>query len=129
MRFIPRQIYRQSHLARIIPTWEADEFIDYWNERIWLPKIRGTDRQKKLVTLALTRPFFRENWKEGILMVGKSKWLRDKMRPAFSLEFFLDPDSFDKIVEGKYVDRNENKVKKTLEIKTKLVDKWDEEIL
>jgi hypothetical protein len=83
---------------------EVQEFIETWNNRIWLPKIRGTDRQYRLITQFMKRPFARDNWRESISIMAKSTWLREKMRPRLSIDWYLEPDNFDKIIEGKYVD-------------------------
>lgn len=86
---------------------EVQTFITFWNERIWLPRIRGTDRQSQAIRHALSRPCFRDNYPEAIAEVAKSKFLRgvDGKRFSLSIDWFLEPENFDKILEGKYRDR------------------------
>lgn len=81
---------------------EVKEFIDTWNKHIWLPKIKGSDRQAKLIKEALKRVFFKNNWRESFAILAKSSCLFRKYR--FQLEWFLIPDNFDKVVDEKYVD-------------------------
>ncbi len=100
MKWRQQPLFRMSASMRL----PVDEFVHHWNERLWLPKIICSDRQLKMIRMALDRPFFAEHWKEGIAAVGKSKFLRNKMKPSFRLDFFLDVDKFDKIVEGQYED-------------------------
>jgi hypothetical protein len=80
---------------------EVKEFIDTWNSHIWLPKVNGSDRQAKLVREALRRPFFKKNWRESFGILAKSPYL---LRKRFRMESFLEPDFFDKIVDGLYLD-------------------------
>lgn len=82
---------------------EVQQFIDLWNSKIWLPKIIETPRQVALIRRAFDRPFFRLHWQETIPLLARSTWLRTKMRPAFCLDFYLETDNFDKILEGKYL--------------------------
>lgn len=82
---------------------EIQQFIDHWNAKIWLPKIQTTPRQAKIIRLAFDRPFFRAHWKETFPLLARSVWLRTKMRPAFTLDWYLESDNFDKILEGKYI--------------------------
>lgn len=91
---------------QIVRRDEVQSFISFWNERIWLPPIRGTDRQCKIILSALSRPLFRDNYQEGVAELAKSKFLRgaNEKRFKLSLDWFIDPDNFDKIIEGKYRD-------------------------
>lgn len=82
---------------------EIQQFIDHWNGKIWLPKIQTTPRQARMIRNAFDRPFFRAHWKETFSILARSVWLRTKMRPAFSLDWYLQSDNFDKILEGKYI--------------------------
>lgn len=91
------------------PSYVADvkEFIDEWNSKIWLPKIIITDRQCKIIRQALTRPFFRNNWRESFKILAKSSWLVFKKKPRLNLDWYLNPDNFDKIIEGFYITEKE----------------------
>lgn len=82
---------------------EVSLFIETWNGFIWLPKIIGSDRQCAEIRKAMDRPFFQRNWRDSFAMMAKSSFLR-KLRPAFRLDWYLTPDNFDKIIEGKYLD-------------------------
>jgi len=84
---------------------EIQQFIDSWNSKIWLPKIQGTPRQATLIRRAFDRPFFRARWKDTFPLMAKSIWLRTKMRPRLSLDWYLESDNFDKIIEGFYIDQ------------------------
>jgi hypothetical protein len=52
----------------------------------------------------MERPFFRKHWRESFPNMAKSSFLFKKMRPIFRLDFYLEPDNFDKILEGYYFD-------------------------
>lgn len=81
-------------------------FIEFWNERMWLPKVRGTDRQAREIGAALRRPAFRDNYAEAIAQISRSKFLRGGAGRNFrlTLDWFLQDDNFDKVLEGKYQD-------------------------
>ena len=86
---------------------EVQVFMDTWNEKIWLPKFKCTPRQASLIKDAMMRPYFRAHWKETFALMARSTWLRTKMRPPLSIEWYLVSDNFDKIIEGKYLDQPE----------------------
>lgn len=88
---------------------EVQAFINEWNSKIWLPKIILTPRQVAMVRAAMDRPFFRAHWKETFPLLARSVWLRTKMRPAFRVDWYLESDNFDKILEGKYITEPEPK--------------------
>ena len=69
--------------ADVLPTWYV-EMVETWNEQIsaehpaWLPRIRVVN-QRDRVKLAKERykdAEFQEHWKEAMLRVLKSAWLR-----------------------------------------------------
>jgi len=102
----PLELFAQ----RLVPRHEVQDFINHWNERVWLPKIRATDRQCKEIRIALSRPVFADMYKQGVAEVAKSKFLRGAV-PGYNghkfkmtIDWFLHPDNFDKIMEGKYRD-------------------------
>lgn len=100
---------------RLVPRHEVKDFLTFWNSHIWLPKVRGTDRQCKEIRIALSRPLFADYYKEGVAEIAKSKFLRgacpghDGLKFKLDLDWFLHPDNFDKIIEGKYRDKDETK--------------------
>lgn len=79
----------------------VEEFITLWNSKLYLPKIRGTNRQVKLITRSLT-PYFLKYYTEAIECVGRSKFVRSGK--WFCLDWFLETDNMDKLLEGKYSD-------------------------
>lgn len=85
-------------------------FIGYWHSKFWLPKMRCTDRQCSEIHKALQRPMFAENYKECLDEILKSKFLKGGAGRGFkfSLDWFLVPDNFDKMLEGKYRDKEKN---------------------
>src|SRR6516225_305601 len=83
---------------------ELLDFTTKWNEHIWLPKIKGTDRQLKLIKAAMQRQYFKEHWRESFGIIAKSPFLLKYIGKWFNLEWYLEPDNFDKILEEKYVD-------------------------
>jgi hypothetical protein len=84
---------------------EVEEFITEWNSRVWLPKLTRTDRQCKEIRLAMQRPFFKTHWREAFKILARSRWLVLNMKPRFRLDWFLEPDNFDKVIEEFYVDQ------------------------
>lgn len=101
----------QPDLFDATPTYRDDvqKFITHWNELVWLPPILGTDRQAHEIREAFRRPFFKNNWQQAIKTLIDCKWLRLKKKPAFRIDFFLEADNFDKIMEGFYTDKDEDK--------------------
>lgn len=85
---------------------DVKEFMDEWNSRMWLPNIRGTDRQCRIIRTALSRPSFKGGWRDAFAEILQSKFLRGANEKKFrlTLDWFLEADNFDKIIEGKYRD-------------------------
>jgi hypothetical protein len=83
---------------------DIEDFITKWNSFVWLPKIVGSDRQAKQIRHALARPFFARNWRACFGMLAKSSFVWSKMKPRLDIDWYLIPDNFDKIMEGKYLD-------------------------
>jgi hypothetical protein len=81
---------------------EVQAFIDEWNAKIWLPKIIATPRQVSLIRDAMTKPFFRSHWKETFPIMARSPFLWSKMKPPIKIDWYLESDNFDKILEGHY---------------------------
>jgi len=80
------------------------EFLETWNQS-GLPKILVLSGGRKSKLLArLKEPFFRDNWKDAIARIAKSRFCmgeNDRKWKA-DIEFFLRPDSVAKAMEGKY---------------------------
>lgn len=85
---------------------DVKSFIEKWNSYIWLPKIVGSDRQAKMIREAMRRPFFARNWMASFEIMARSRWLIFKMRPPLRLDWYLEQDNFDKIIEGAYIDED-----------------------
>ena len=101
-----RKDVNQQDLFDSTPSYSQDvkEFFETWNSYIWLPKLRCSDLQAHAIREAMMRPFFKNHWRESFSIMSKSSWIRTKMRPKFSLGWFLVNDNFDKIVDGNYLD-------------------------
>lgn len=104
----------QFDLFDTTPTYreEVELFIQTWNSHIWLPKILGTDRQVRMIRNALSRPFFAKNWRGCFSMLAKSKFVWSKMKPPLDIDWYLKPDNFDKVMEGKYLDEKDERDKR-----------------
>lgn len=85
---------------------DVQEVIREWNARLWLPKIIGTDRQCHVIKMALSRPFFQKHWRDALAMLVKCSFLILRKRGPCDIDFFCEPDNFDKIIEGKYLDHD-----------------------
>ena len=85
------------------------QVVDAWNS---IPDVKKCQRltgpRERTLNARLGDKFFRENWRRAIELVaasdfcrggGRDKWLAD-------FEFFLNENSFTKIVEGKYANRD-----------------------
>lgn len=96
----------QPDLFDSTPSYRGDveEFIQTWNKHIWLPRMQSTPLQAREVRQAMARPYFKEHWRESFAILAKSSFVWQKMRPRFKLAWFLIPDNFDKLMEGKYLD-------------------------
>lgn len=102
----PQKEGGQFDLFDTTPTYkeEVEAFIETWNSHLWLPKVLGTDRQCRAIRNALSRPFFAKNWRGCFSMLAKSSFVWSKMKPPLDIDWYLRPDNFDKIMEGKYLD-------------------------
>lgn len=85
---------------------EVKAFVEKWNSHVWLPKIIGTDRQARMIRDAMRRPFFARNWMASFDVMARSKFLVFKMKPSIRIDWYLEPDNFDKIMEGVYLDED-----------------------
>jgi hypothetical protein len=83
---------------------EVEEFIEKWNSHIWLPKMQATPAQAKIVRNAMSRPYFKANWRKSFSVLAKSSFVWGKMRPRLNVGWYLEPENFDKLMEGKYID-------------------------
>lgn len=107
---------------------DVKEFVEKWNSYIWLPKILGTDRQARMIRQAMLRPFFKNNWRESFAIMSKCRFLLYKMRPPLRIDWYLEPDNFDKIMEGLYLDDKDKKP--TIESTTKAsINEQGEEVI
>lgn len=86
---------------------DVQEFLEFWNSKLYIPKIRGTPRQVRLIGERCRSPYFLKNYQEAVELVGKSKFLRGSKGFQISLDWFLIPDNFDKLLEGKYSDKQQ----------------------
>lgn len=100
------------------------EFLEFWNSKLYMPKIRGTPRQARLIGLRCRSPYFQKNYQEAIELVGRSKFLRGSKGFVISLDWFLIPDNFDKLLEGKYSDQPH---KNTIKPQNTFIDEYGNE--
>lgn len=91
------------------PPCPADEIVAEFNGTFGL-QCRLTPKRRKQLTTRWRDPHWREHWQEALSRAGPSKFLRGQNDRGWQidLEFFLRPDTLDKILEGKYDNRNSN---------------------
>lgn len=90
---------------------EADAIAEAWNQLPDVPRvIRLTDGRRRAIRARLSDPHFRENWRAGLAVIGRSEFCRGLVTPAngrtspwkASLEWLLKPDTLVKLLEGRY---------------------------
>jgi hypothetical protein len=93
---------------------EEDEVFEFWNSFQQLPKIMRISKERKAkMRTRLKDSFFRENWRKGIEEIPTRPFLigqNDKGWKA-DIEWFMQPDTITKIIEGKYIQSTPNKPK------------------
>lgn len=124
----PKQDDRQEELFQ--PTLslrdDVEQFLEMWNGKVWLPKLKVTPRQVSLIREAMLRPYFRSNWREVFQIMAKCPFLWSKMRPKITVDWLLISDNFDKVMEGKYLDQKTEKSDTTIRTE---INKDGEEVI
>lgn len=97
--------------------YKHSEVVDAWNEMgVPFPKVeKVTEKRKTALRNRLADPYFRENWVQALSILKGSKFARGggSQKWVADFDFFLQPDSVTKIMEGKYSDRGQTKVAST----------------
>lgn len=87
-----------------VKTSKTEPF-DHWNSIEALPKIRSlTEKRRKLLATRMRDPFFRDHWKDAADMIPGIPFLNGDNDRGWKadIDWFLQPDSVAKIIEGKY---------------------------
>lgn len=105
---------------------DVEKFLEYWQSKKWLPKLYGTDRQASLIRDAMRRTFFRVHWQDALDILLQCSFLLFKKKPPFSLDWFVQDDNFDKVMEGKFLNDKKNDIERTT--RAVLNDDGEEEI-
>jgi hypothetical protein len=84
---------------------EEEQVFEFWNSFPQLPKIMRISKERKAkMRTRLKDFFFRENWKAGIEAIPTRPFLIGQNDRGWKadIEWFMQPDSLTKIMEGKY---------------------------
>lgn len=95
-------------------TTVAEQIRRAWNKVSALPSCRAmTETRMKSLRQRLKDPWWREHWEEGIRRVGESPFCtgqaparRGQSPWRADIDWFLQPESLTKIIEGKYDDQS-----------------------
>lgn len=90
---------------------EVEDVVEAWNDQIALPKIKAVDGRMRAIKRRLRSPFFRANYRAGIATVARSKFCRGAGSEGWraNIDWFLREGTLEKVLEGKYDDRNSPK--------------------
>jgi hypothetical protein len=99
---------REEKEEKASPLALAIQVFDGWNEmaeRSGLPKclVMSDQRRRKLV-IRIGNEFFKSNWRQALKRVEQSSFCRGDSERGWkaSLDWFMQPDSVAKLMEGKY---------------------------
>lgn len=87
------------------------ELFDFWNETAFKSGLSQcliiSDQRRRKLEIRLGNEFFAVNWKSAISRIAASRFCRGENDRGWraSLDWFIQPDSVPKIMEGKYDDR------------------------
>lgn len=93
------------------PILNPGEVLDAWNEKAdnyKLPKCMVmSDKRRRYTTARLRDPFFSQNWKAALERMTSSTFCKGANDRGWvaDFDFFIQPDSVAKIMEGKYDER------------------------
>lgn len=88
---------------------QAAELMAAWNAIDGVPHVNGmTEKRQRAVAARMRDAKFRDGWREAITKVATCDFLKGGSSSGWkaSLDWFLKPDSFLKILEGAYDDGN-----------------------
>jgi hypothetical protein len=83
----------------------ADDVVAAWNAEPRLPRIRNLSEKRKRALAARSKdPFFVEHFREAIRKISESKFCLGENDRGWRADFdwFLQPGTVTKIIEGKY---------------------------
>lgn len=88
-------------------TTDLDDFKLRWSLLpATFPKVRSwSSKRKDALKTRLKDKFFRENWREALVKMQASSFCCGAKNWTASVDWFLQPDSVLKLIEGKYDDR------------------------
>lgn len=99
-----REVKKGGAAAPPIPL-EVQKIVDEWNGQKWFPKCSMVSRKRlRTLGLRLKDQYFRDNWQSAIRKAEESLFLRGENHRNWraSFDWFIQPDSCIKIMEGKY---------------------------
>jgi hypothetical protein len=88
-----------------LPSIAIKEVFDSWNKLDQLPKcLIVSDKRRQRLRVRLNEQFFKENWREAMCRISASAFLIGENDTGWkaSFDWFIQPDSVAKIMEGKY---------------------------
>ena len=97
------------------PSGFISEVFDAWNamaEKTGIPRcLIVSDSRRRTIQARERDPFFQENWNVAMDKVSKSNFCRGENDRGWTATFdwFIKPESFTKVVEGKYDNREQKK--------------------
>jgi len=91
--------------ADLFPQIRPEEFLSIWNQFVPFAAIRDmTSRRVRALVARARDPAFFADWRTAIAKIPQSPFLRGENDRGWKVnaDFFLQPDSLTKILEGKY---------------------------
>lgn len=90
---------------------DVQEVVDFWNKFFSLPRISVIGQKAKSIQSALSNPFWRDNWQDGIKRIVKSDFCKgdNKRNWKADIIWLCNPENLEKLLNGKYEgDKPEN---------------------
>jgi hypothetical protein len=105
------------------------EVVHCWNACVKLPKVLSlSGSRQRTVEARLRDKYFRQNYQEAIMRILESPFLMGQNQKGWiaNFDWFIQPDSIAKIMEGRYADRTAT-VAITMKVQPKPVNAYEVE--
>jgi hypothetical protein len=103
---------KKGTAAPLPPSAGIKEVFDAWNENLFLAKcLVVSDKRRRFLQVRLHDAFFSANWKAALAKLSASKFCLGQNDRGWRANFdwFIQPDTVVKIMEGKYENNGSNR--------------------
>lgn len=82
----------------------VEDIVKTWNQTFSLPRVNSLGKRLALVQKALKDEFWRENWRDGIRRLVRTKFCmgHNSRKWKADIEWFCETANLDKLLSGKY---------------------------